>query len=222
MIGTKPYSGGIKVLSAIAGLMACVAVIYLVSGSDGNPQPSEPLAETFAEAPATSEVNRITRELATGALSAFVVKPERRPMPEVTFFDGAGKQRLLSEWRGQVVLLNLWASWCGPCREEMPSLATLQRRFGSKDFEVVAISLDRGGTEVARKFLEETQSRLLRLYIDPSGRSRETITAMGLPATVLIDREGKEIGRLLGPADWTSPEAYRLINLAINESQTGS
>ena len=143
-------------------------------------------------------------------------------MPELVFFDGTGKQRSLSEWRGQVVLLNLWASWCGPCRKEMPSLAALQRRFGSKDFEVVAISVDRGGAKVAQQFLEETQSRLLRLYVDPSAKSIETITALGLPATVLIDREGKEIGRLLGPADWTSPEAYRLINLAINESQTGS
>jgi thiol-disulfide isomerase/thioredoxin len=138
------------------------------------------------------------------------------------FYDGAGKQRSLGDWRGQVVLLNLWASWCAPCRTEMPSLAQMQRRFGSKDFEVVAISVDRGGPKVAQKFLDETQSRLLRLYVDPSAKSIETISALGLPATVLIDRQGREIGRLLGPADWTSPEAYRLINVAINESQTGS
>jgi hypothetical protein len=98
----------------------------------------------------------------------------------------------------------------------------LQRRFGSKDFEVVAISVDRGGPTMAQKFLDETQSRLLRLYVDPSAKSIETISALGLPATVLIDRQGREIGRLLGPADWTSPEAYRLINVAINETQTGS
>ncbi|HYN00205.1 MAG TPA: TlpA disulfide reductase family protein [Aestuariivirgaceae bacterium] len=223
MIGTAPFSGGIKVLGAIAGIIACVAAIYIVSGPNSNP-PTGVRAVPQAQTPELSgrAINKITRDMATGALSAFVVKPERRPMPELVFFDGAGGRRSLSEWRGRVVLLNLWASWCAPCREEMPSFAALQRRFGSKDFEVVAISVDRGGAKVAQQFLDETQSRLLRLYIDPSAKSIETITALGLPATVLIDREGKEVGRLLGPADWTSPEAYRLINVAINESQTGS
>jgi thiol-disulfide isomerase/thioredoxin len=222
MIGTAPFSGSIKVLGAIAGIIACVAVIYLVSGGNSNRQVAQISPQTESEAVADQSVNKITRALASGAMSAFVVKAERRPMPNVAFFEGAGKQRSLSDWRGRVVLLNLWASWCGPCRKEMPSLAQLQRRFGSKDFEVVAISLDRGGAKVAQQFLEETQSRLLRLYIDPSGRALETITALGLPASVLIDRQGREIGRLLGPADWTSPEAYRLINLAINESEAGS
>jgi thiol-disulfide isomerase/thioredoxin len=220
MIGTAPY-GSIKVLGAIAGFAACVAVIYLVSGPNSNPQIGAP-ASPAAQSMDVSQVNKITREMATGALTAFVVKPERRPMPELVFYDGAGKQRSLGDWRGQVVLLNLWASWCAPCRTEMPSLAQMQRRFGSKDFEVVAISVDRGGPKVAQKFLDETQSRLLRLYADPSAKSIEAISALGLPATVLIDRQGREIGRLLGPADWTSPEAYRLINVAINESQTGS
>jgi thiol-disulfide isomerase/thioredoxin len=221
MIGTAPFSGGIKILGAIAGIIACVAAIYIVSGPNSNPQVGQPVVpEEQTQELSGTGINKITREMARGALSAFVVKPERRPMPELVFFDGEGKQRSLSEWRGQVVLLNLWASWCAPCRKEMPSLAALQRRFGSQDFEVVAISVDRGGGKVAQQFLEETQSRLLRLYVDPSAKSIETIMALGLPATVLIDREGKEIGRLLGPADWTSPEAYRLINSAINESQT--
>jgi thiol-disulfide isomerase/thioredoxin len=222
MIGTAPFSGGIKLLGVIAGVIACVAVIYLVSGGNSNRQGRQSSPQSMTETTGDPGVNRITRELATGAMSAFVVKPERKPAPNLVFFEGTGKQRSLSDWRGQVVLINLWASWCAPCRKEMPSLAQLQRRFGSKDFEVVAISLDRGGGKVAQKFLEETQSRLLRLYIDPSGRALETISALGLPASVLIDREGREIGRLLGPADWTSPEAYRLINLAINEASAGS
>jgi hypothetical protein len=104
----------------------------------------------------------------------------------------------------------------------MPSLEALQRRFGSKDFEVVAISVDRGGVKVAQSFLDETHSGLLRLYVDPSAKAIETLRALGLPVTVLIDREGKEIGRLLGPADWSSPEALRLINVAINEAQRES
>ena len=104
----------------------------------------------------------------------------------------------------------------------MPSLAALERRFGSNDFEVVAISVDREGAKVAAPFLAETGSTELRLYVDPTARSIEMLTALGLPATVLIDRQGREIGRMLGPADWSSPEAHRLINLAINEGQPGS
>lgn len=223
MTGFQPLLGSLKAIGAIAGIVACVAVIYLVSGSNGNAPVSRPVTAELPGAEAGSgEVNKVTRALAKGALSAFLVKAERPLAPELKFFDAQGKPRTLKEWQGQVVLVNLWASWCGPCRKEMPSLEALQRRFGSKDFEVVAISVDRGGVKVAQQFLEETQSRLLRLYVDPSAKAIETLRALGLPVTVLIDREGKEIGRLLGPADWSSPEALQLINVAINEGQTES
>jgi thiol-disulfide isomerase/thioredoxin len=224
MTGSQTLSGSLKAAGAIAGILACVAVIYLVSGPNGNQQqlqaPSVPEPQ-IAEA-ASGTVNKVTRELATGALSAFLVKANRTAVPELKFFDGQGRARTLKDWQGQVVLLNLWASWCAPCRKEMPSLEALQRRFGSKDFEVVAISVDRGGLKVAQKFLEETQARLLRIYVDPSAKAIETLRALGLPVTVLIDRQGREIGRLLGPADWSSPEALRLINVAINEGPAGS
>jgi thiol-disulfide isomerase/thioredoxin len=219
MIGTAPLSGSLKVLSVLLGVVACVGVIYLVSGPKGNPQIAPPAEmEAPAQEAPSPAANTITRAVAKGAMSAFVVKPERPGAAEIQFFDGEGKPRSLADWRGQVVLLNLWASWCGPCRTEMPSLAALQRRFGSKDFEVVAISVDRGGAKVAAQFLEETQSRLLRLYVDASGKAIENVRALGLPATVLIDRQGREIGRLLGPADWSSAEAFQLINLAIDEA----
>jgi thiol-disulfide isomerase/thioredoxin len=222
MIGTAPLSSGIKVLGAIAGFFACVAAIYIVSGEKGNPEIAAPRVPEAAIEEKATQINKITRAMATGAMTAFVVKAERKPVPNLLFQDGQGKQRSLSQWRGQVVLLNLWASWCGPCRNEMPSLAALQRRFGSNDFEVVAVSVDKGGAKVAAPFLEENKATELRLYVDPTAKSIEMLTALGLPATVLIDREGKEIGRLLGPADWTSAEAYRLVNLAINEGQPGS
>jgi thiol-disulfide isomerase/thioredoxin len=222
MIGTAPLSSGIKVLGAIAGFFACVAAIYIVSGEKGNPEIAAPAVPAAAIEEKGTQINKITRAMATGAMTAFVVKAERKPVPDLLFQDGQGKQRSLSQWRGQVVLLNLWASWCGPCRNEMPSLAALQRRFGSNDFEVVAVSVDKGGAKVAATFLEETKASELRLYVDPTAKSIEMLTALGLPATVLVDREGKEIGRLLGPADWTSAEAYRLVNLAINEGQPGS
>jgi thiol-disulfide isomerase/thioredoxin len=222
MTGSQPLSGSLKAIGAIAGIVACVAVIYLVSGSNGNAPVSRPVTAEVQSQAAPAAVNKVTRALARGALSAFLVKAERPLAPELKFFDAQGKPRSLKEWQGQVVLVNLWASWCAPCRKEMPSLEALQRRFGSKDFEVVAISVDRGGVKVAQQFLEDTQSRLLRLYVDPSAKAIETLGALGLPVTVLIDREGKEIGRLLGPADWSSPEALQLINVAINEVQTES
>jgi thiol-disulfide isomerase/thioredoxin len=222
MIGTAPVSSGIKILSVIAGFFACVAAIYIVSGQKGNPEIVQPAAPEAAVEEKGTQINQITRAMATGAMTAFVVKPERKPVPDLVFQDAQGKQRSLSQWRGQVVLVNLWATWCGPCKSEMPSLATLQRRFGSNDFEVIAISVDKGGASVAAPFLEETKATELRLYVDPTAKSIEMLTALGLPATVLIDRNGKEIGRLLGPADWTSSEAYRLVNLAINEGQPGS
>jgi thiol-disulfide isomerase/thioredoxin len=222
MIGSKPLPGSLKAIGAITGILACVAVIYLVSGSHGNAPVGAPVSGAVQEETASDAMNKVSRELARGALSAFLVKPERPPAAELAFFDEQGKPHSLKEWQGQVVLVNLWASWCGPCRKEMPSLEALQRRFGSKDFEVVAISLDRGGVKVAKKFLEETQSRLLRLYVDPSAKAIETLRAIGLPVSVLIDRDGREIGRLLGPADWSSPEALQLINVAINEVPGGS
>lgn len=223
MTDSQPLFRSLKAIGAITGILACVAVIYLVSGSNGNVPVRAPVAaEQQMADTGGGAVNTVTRELATGALSAFLVKAERPLAPELTFFDAQGKPRSLKEWKGQVVLVNLWASWCGPCRKEMPSLEALQRRFGSKDFEVVAISVDRGGVKVAQSFLDETHSGLLRLYVDPSAKAIETLRALGLPVTVLIDREGKEIGRLLGPADWSSPEALRLINVAINEAQRES
>jgi thiol-disulfide isomerase/thioredoxin len=223
MNDSKPLPGSLKAIGAITGILACVAVIYLVSGSHGNAPVGAPAAPAPAQEETTSgTVNRVSRELARGALSAFLVKPERPQAAELNFFDEQGKPHSLKEWQGQVVLVNLWASWCAPCRKEMPSLEALQRRFGSKDFEVVAISLDRGGVKVAKQFLDETQARLLRLYVDPSAKAIETLRAIGLPVSVLIDRDGKEIGRLLGPADWSSREALQLINVAINEVKSES
>jgi thiol-disulfide isomerase/thioredoxin len=99
----------------------------------------------------------------------------------------------------------------------MPSLAELQKQLGSKDFEVVAISLDREGEEVAAKFLEETNATSLTLYLDKDSNSLDKLQAVGLPASLLIDRQGREIGRILGPAEWASPEAVDLVKAAIAE-----
>ncbi|ODS01407.1 hypothetical protein AUC69_06970 [Methyloceanibacter superfactus] len=118
-----------------------------------------------------------------------------------------------------MVLLNIWATWCVPCREEMPQLNALQADLGGADFEVVAINIDKGGAEKARTFLEETKATDLALYTDPSGKLFSKLKAVGMPTTLLLDPQGKEIGRLVGPADWASPEAKRLVEAAIAASK---
>jgi thiol-disulfide isomerase/thioredoxin len=149
-------------------------------------------------------------------MAAFVFRKEPEALPAVKFQDGEGRERTLADWRGKVVLLNLWATWCVPCRKEMPALDRLQQELGSDKFEVVAVSVDRKGIEGARKFLGETKAGKLALYVDPTTRMLTDVKAIGLPATLLIDTQGREIGRLLGPAEWDSEDAKRLIRAALN------
>jgi thiol-disulfide isomerase/thioredoxin len=159
----------------------------------------------------------VSKNLAKGALAAFIVRPQRRPVADIAFQDASGKELKLSQWRGRVVLVNLWATWCAPCRKEMPALAELQKQLGSAEFEVVAISIDRKGAAASAVFMAETGSQALTLYVEPTGKILNDLEALGLPATVLIDRQGNEVGRLLGPAEWASPEAIALVKAAIAE-----
>src|SRR4029079_16262287 len=147
----------------------------------------------------------------------FVVKAERKPVPEISFTAENGTSLSLRQWKGRVVLVNLWATWCAPCRKEVPTLAALQSEMGSKDFEVVAISVDRKGSEASAKFLGEVGATALKLSADPSTDALTKLQAVGLPASILIDRQGREIGRLLGPAEWNSSDAKALITAAIAE-----
>ncbi len=201
--------------SLAAGLAVLAAITGIYWFQSGERKAAVPQA---GAAPAQAGVSK---QLARGALAAFLVKPERRPVADIAFQDGAGKDMKLSQWRGRVVLVNLWATWCAPCRKEMPALAQLQKQLGSKDFEVVAISIDRKGIAASAAFIEETGSQALKLYVEPSGKILDDLEAVGLPATVLIDREGNEIGRLLGPAEWDSPEAVKLIEAALAEGTSG-
>lgn len=157
-----------------------------------------------------------------GEMAALQIKPKPVDLPEFSFADGGGGSKSLADFRGKIVLLNIWATWCVPCREEMPALDALQTRLGGKDFEVVAINIDKGGPEKAAAFLEETGATNLQLYTDPSGKLFVTLKALGMPTTLLIDREGREIARLAGPADWASPEAIAVIEAAIGAAATPS
>lgn len=137
--------------------------------------------------------------------------PNPRPMPDITFADASGQQRRLSEWRGRFVLLNLWATWCAPCKVEMPALDRLQAQKGSAQFEVIALSTDRAGARLPREFYEKTGITHLALYVDDTAEANVALKPGGLPATLLIDRDGHEIARLLGPAEWDTADAAKAL-----------
>jgi thiol-disulfide isomerase/thioredoxin len=152
--------------------------------------------------------------LSKGQMAAFVFRSEPQALPEIKFQDAEGKVRTLADWRGKVVLLNLWATWCLPCRQEMPALDRLQKALGSDKFEVVALSVDRKGVDASKKFLDDIKTGL-PLYVDPTARAYADLRAVGLPATLLIDAQGREIGRLLGPAEWDGEDAMGLIRAVL-------
>ena len=211
-MNTEKKSGALKQIVAGLAVLAGVTGIYLFQ-ADGRKAAS---VEVAAPTPAVLAMG-VTRALATGALAAFLVKKERKPVADAAFQNGEGKALNLSQWKGRVILVNLWATWCAPCRKEMPALAQLQTELGSDQFEVVAISIDRKGVEASAAFLKDTGAQSLKLYVEPSSAIVNSLQAIGLPATLLIDRQGREIGRLLGPADWASPEAQTLIKAALAE-----
>ncbi len=151
--------------------------------------------------------------LVAGGERAFKLTPyaSPRPIPAVEFEDGQGKKRMLADFRGKVVLLNLWATWCGPCRKEMPTLDRLQRRLGSPDFEVVALSIDRGGQTVVKSFFDEINVDALAIYVDATAEAGTKLGIIGVPTTLVLDRDGREVARYTGPAEWDRPEVIETI-----------
>ena len=117
----------------------------------------------------------------------------------------------LDRFRGKVVVLNLWATWCTPCVAEMPMLDRLQQQLKDVDVVVVALSLDRGGPNVVKAFYEEHGIEHLGVYVDPSMRAQSDFKVIGLPTTILIDREGRDRGRIVGPAEWDDAKAADLV-----------
>ncbi len=203
-------------LAAIAGF----ATVYLSFAPPDN-GPSEPgkwlPTGEMQQTPPSSQggAGGVLAGLNTGAMAPLLVRAKPLDVPAVEFLDGAGAAKSLADFKGKVVLLNIWASWCVPCREEMPALDTLESELGGRDFAVVAVNIDKGGAEKAKSFLAETGASHLGLYTDPTGKLFAAVKAVGMPTTLVLDRDGKEIGRLVGPADWSSPEARRVVEAAI-------
>ncbi|HEX9811815.1 MAG TPA: TlpA disulfide reductase family protein [Burkholderiales bacterium] len=139
-----------------------------------------------------------------------------RTLPAVVFADENGREVTLEQFRGRVVLLNVWATWCVPCRKEMPTLDRLQAKLGGPDFEVVALSIDQDGIAAVRKFYQEVGIKHLRIYNDPTADATARLNILGIPATLLVDRAGREVGRALGPAEWDAPDVIELIRAHWN------
>lgn len=156
----------------------------------------------------------LQREGAPGQQDGSVLRMHAAPreIGALAFTDGQGKARTLADFRGKTVLLNLWATWCPPCREEMPSLDRLQKALGGNAFEVVALSIDAEGAPVVERFYKELGIGALAIYVDPGMRAPSALKTPGLPTTLLIDAQGRELGRHAGPAEWDSAEVQRVIS----------
>ena len=137
--------------------------------------------------------------------------------PDLRFETADGEPLSLSEFRGTAVLLNIWATWCAPCRKEMPALDRLQAKMGGADFQVVALSVDRSGLDAIRSFFGEIGIKNLRIYVDQESGTMSALGVVGLPTTVLIDSDGREVQRWVGPAEWDSPEIIAVIEQALQE-----
>ena len=144
-----------------------------------------------------------------------VFHPEPVPAGAAPFFDADGGEHRLSEWQGKVVLVNFWATWCAPCRKEMPMLDALETEFGGEDFEVVTIATGRNSVQGIRRFYEEVGVTNLPVLLDPKQALSREMGVFGLPVTLILDREGREIARLIGEADWQSESAKSIVSALL-------
>ena len=198
------------ILVAVAAV-AVFAAIYGIITSLRNPA-------NAACGPAFATAQRIA-PLAHGEVAAVQVASEPRVMPPLAFTDAAGAPKTLADWRGRTVLLNLWATWCVPCRKEMPALQALQQKLGGATFEVVAVNIDTRDPEKPKAWLRDIGVDQLAYYADPSAKVFQELKLIGkgfgMPTTLLIDPSGCEIATLAGPAEWASDDAVALLKAAL-------
>lgn len=198
-----PVRNKVRVLLAITGIaVLAVSVVMAYRASKS----------TVAQTPVPARAAVADAGSSTAAL-IFTIHPQPRALPNVRFADGSGRAMTLQDFRGKFVLLNIWATWCPPCRQEMPTLDRLQAKLGGPDFEVLALSIDQGPQSLSliQEFYLQSGIKSLATYIDSSGGATRDLGVAGLPTTLLIDRQGQELGRKIGPAEWDSPEVLDLI-----------
>lgn len=152
----------------------------------------------------------------------FTPLSEPRPVPDEVFYDEDGVERRFADFRGKGIVLNFWATWCGPCVRELPSLDRLADRIAEEDIVVLPLSQDRKGLAIVRPFYKRLGIKNLGIYLDPKGRVAARFGLGSLPVTVFIDREGRIVGSLLGLAEWDTPEAVTLVRSYLGKPPTGN
>lgn len=193
---------------------AVVAGVYVTQWGNGNG-----LALACA---GSGDLSARLKPLARGEVAAVIIADEPVDVSDLAFRDAAGNSFTLADFSGKTVLLNLWATWCAPCREEMPALDALQKARGGDDFQVVTVNVDVGDPAKPAAFLDETGIEALPDYRDDRMKIFNDLKARGLafgmPTTLLVDEQGCQIGALHGPAHWDSPDALALVDAAVGGS----
>jgi len=203
----------VVVAGGIAGVAVGVAAVYGIGRFMRN-------APDAACAPAVALAQRIA-PLAHGEMAALAMAEKPLRLPDLAFRDATGRERHLADWRGRTVLFNLWATWCVPCRKEMPALDALEGKLGGPSFEVVAVNIDTRDPDKPRAWLKEAGVARLAYYADPSAKVFQDLKivgrATGMPTTLLVDPAGCEIATIAGPAEWASDDALKLVSAALGK-----
>jgi thiol-disulfide isomerase/thioredoxin len=214
----SPNKNRRRLLAAVCGAVAVIAVlagIYGIGRLRSNPAAAQC-------APAIATAARIA-PLARGEIAALAVARTPFRVPDLAFKDSAGRERTLNDWRGRTVLLNLWATWCVPCRKEMPALDTLQADLGGAKFDVVTVNIDTRDPRKPLNFLKDIGVAHLTYYSDNSAKVFQELKAagkaFGMPTTLLVDGSGCEIGEMAGPAEWASADGIKLVSAILDPAE---
>ncbi|MBS0533951.1 MAG: TlpA family protein disulfide reductase [Proteobacteria bacterium] len=206
-------------VGGVAGVAVGLAGVYGITTLIGNKGAS---GANAACRPAVELAKKVA-PLARGEVAAVNVAKAPLKVPTLAFHDATGAAKTLADFRGKTVLLNLWATWCVPCRKEMPTLDALEQKKGGADFQVVAVNIDTRDPDKPKAFLKEIGISKLAYYADPDAKAFQELKAIGrafgMPTTMLVDPNGCEIGTIAGPAEWASDDALKLIDAAVAASK---
>jgi thiol-disulfide isomerase/thioredoxin len=203
-----PIAIGAVVIGALIGFAGVYGIGGLKRNATGDPA-----------CRGAVDLARKLAPLAQGEVAALTMATAPLRLPDLAFEDAEGMPKKLSDWHGRTVLVNLWATWCVPCRKEMPALESLQTKLGGPNFEVVAVNIDTRDPEKPKNFLKENDLTRLGYFSDQKAKVFQDLKAigraLGMPTSVLVDGQGCEIATIAGPAEWGSDDAVKLITAAM-------